>query len=74
MKHRDCERDAAECRITNLGGMSTMLGWSPTYDGDGNRTDRGNPNSLTEWWHCRTCNRRWSSKTKFGETTYDWEG
>jgi hypothetical protein len=63
----DCSRD--DCSISTGSGVSTCVAWQPTYDRNGNRTDRGDPNSHTTNVSCRTCRRSWTASTRFNETT-----
>lgn len=64
---KDCERD--DCRITENGGASTCIAWTPVYDKQGNRADRGDPNTHWSALICSTCKREWSVRTQYGETT-----
>lgn len=64
-----CDRDPSQCRISSLGGTSTAVAWSPTYDGDGKRTDAGDPNIHIEEWRCGTCRKRWATSTRYDQTT-----
>lgn len=69
LKHPECDRDGTECQIQISSGMATCMAWWPTYDGNGRRTDKGDPNIYTQDVHCYTCKRRWVRRTQFGETT-----
>lgn len=65
---KDCPRE--DCSITGgNSGISTCVGWTPTYDKNGKRTDKGDPNSFTTSYQCSTCKRAWSATTRYGETT-----
>jgi len=66
---KDCPRE--DCSITDFGGVgtSTCMGWMPTYDKHGNRTDRGDPNIHSSALKCYTCGASWSISTQYGETT-----
>lgn len=63
----DCDRP--DCKLVDRGGVSTLMAWTPTYDKNGNRTDRGDPNIRHSTIQCLTCNREWDAKTQYGETT-----
>ena len=64
---KDCPRE--DCSITGgNSGVSTCMGWTPTYDKRGNRTDRGDPNSFTTSYLCSVCGAQWSATTQYGET------
>jgi hypothetical protein len=69
MKHPSCDRDPSECRIVSRGGSSTLLAWSPVYDGNGKRIDKGDPNTHTVEVSCGACGRQWTESTRYGETT-----
>jgi len=73
MRPPSCERDPAECRIVSHGMSRTLLGWMPTYDGNGRQIGR-DPNITTEDMECRTCGRRWTERTQYGETAISVEG
>ncbi len=65
---KECQRDA--CQLTGLdSGTSTCIGWMPTYDKHGNRTDRGDPNIFTQSIKCLTCGASWSVQTRRDERT-----
>lgn len=64
---KDCPRE--DCSISGGDyGVSTCMGWTPTYDKNGNRTDRGDPNSYTTSYACSACGKRWSVTTQYGQT------
>jgi hypothetical protein len=63
---KDCTRD--DCSITTDGGMVTCMGWTPTYDKHGNRTDDGDPNIHTQTVRCSTCRWQWTIRTQYGKT------
>lgn len=64
---KECPRD--DCSITNSGmGVSTCLGWTPSYDKLGNRTDRGDPNTHSSELRCSRCGQRWTVVRKYDET------
>ncbi len=64
---KTCER--TDCSLTESGGVSTCMGFTPTYDKDGKRTDRGDPN-ITSWSiRCSTCKREWDASEQYGNTT-----
>lgn len=65
---KDCPRD--DCLIyDSMGGTSTCMGWQPSYDKQGNRTDRGDPNIHTTSSRCVTCGAEWVFRIQYGETT-----
>lgn len=65
---KDCERE--DCSISGGAyGFSTCMGWTPTYDKHGNRTDRGDPNTHTTSMRCASCGKQWAITTQYGETT-----
>jgi len=64
---KDCPRE--DCAIIDLGGASTCMGWTPTYDKHGNRTDRGDPNIHSNGLKCTTCGASWFASTQYGKTT-----
>jgi len=55
----DCERE--DCRVIVLGRMTTLLGWSPTYDKHGNLIDK-DPNTVTTHYQCTVCGKDWVEK------------
>ncbi len=63
---KDCERD--DCRLWSSGGVSTCMGWTPTYDKHGNQTD-DDPNTHSSQWKCSSCRREWLVSTRRGERT-----
>ena len=63
---KDCERD--DCSIVEGVSMTTCMGWTPSYDKHGNRTDAGDPNSTSTEWRCSACGRNWRTSTLRGET------
>ena len=63
---KDCQRE--DCRIVLGGGSSTLLAWTPTFDRHGKQIG-SDPNIHTQDVYCRTCRRRWITKTRSGETT-----
>lgn len=69
---KDCQRD--DCSLSAIGGVVTCLAWTPTYDKNGARTDRGDPNIHSSRLVCSTCGRRWSVQTQYGETTVTLDG
>lgn len=64
----DCPRE--DCAVQEGGSTSTCLGWTPTYDKRGERTDRGNPNSMRTSFRCSTCGKEWAAYTQYDETTF----
>jgi YD repeat-containing protein len=69
MRHPSCTHDPSECRLSSSGGTSTAMAWFPTYDGNGNRIGRGDPNIHTSQVSCSTCRMAWIESTQYGETT-----
>lgn len=63
---KDCPRQ--DCRISYSGGRSTLMSWQPTYDRDGSRTDKGDPNITTSEASCASCGKQWVLKSQYGET------
>lgn len=64
---KDCPRE--DCRLTDFGVSSTTcMGWTPTFDKYGNRTDSGDPNITTGAIKCVTCGASWNYRTQYGET------
>lgn len=53
----ECPRE--DCRIQNLGGYTTCLGWTPTYDKYGKLLN-SDPNTTTWSYKCITCGKQWS--------------
>lgn len=65
---KDCPRE--DCSISGGdSGVSTCVGWSPTYDKHGNRTDCGDPNTFTSELRCSKCGASWIISTQYGKTT-----
>jgi hypothetical protein len=60
---KDCQQ--ADCAVTVRATGSTMLGSTPQYDRNGNRTNKGNPNSVTHDVHCQRCDRSWTAHTQY---------
>jgi hypothetical protein len=58
-----------ECSFSGSGSMTTLMGYTPTWDKHGNMTSR-DPNITTSEIRCSTCGKRWLSRTQYGETTY----
>jgi hypothetical protein len=46
----------------------TCMGWTPTYDKNGARTDAGDPNITTHGFKCGTCGKTWSVSIQYGDT------
>ena len=64
---KDCQR--TDCSLTDSGGVSTCMDWTPTYDKEGFRTGRGDPN-ITSWSiRCSTCKREWGAREQYGTVT-----
>jgi hypothetical protein len=62
-----CERE--DCSLSATHVASTCLTWTPTYNKQGERTDKGDPNTYTNTIECSTCNRKWEAATLYNETT-----
>lgn len=63
---KDCQRE--DCSLTDHGTTSTCMGFTPTYDKRGNRSDAGDPNITTTEWRCSKCPKRWVARTQYGKT------
>lgn len=64
---KDCPRE--DCRISANGpSVSTCMGWTPTFDKRGNRTDHGDPNISRSAYVCATCGSHWSVSNQYGKT------
>jgi hypothetical protein len=63
----DCPR--TDCALHHLGTSSTCMGWSQTYDRDGNSIGR-DPNTLTSAYRCATCGARWQVTDQGGSTFF----
>lgn len=63
---KDCQR-RTECRIVRRYSVKTLVAWHPTYDADGNRLDRGDPNTTMTEYECWTCGAQWSVSVQFDE-------
>ena len=62
----NCEKD---CRFQHGMSMTTAMYFPPVYDKQGNNLNPdGNTTSCDVT--CSTCNKKWNSSTRFGETTY----
>lgn len=64
---KDCPRE--DCSVSYGAGMTTCMGWTPTYDKSGKRTDQGDPNITSYEMACATCGQRWLSSSQYGQTT-----
>jgi len=62
----DCSRE--DCLIQYLGGSSTLMSWTPTYDKDGNQVNQ-DPNTHTKAYRCTICSKQWCTKTRLGVVT-----
>lgn len=49
-----------ECRFADLGGTTTLMGWTPVYDRAGDRIDHGDPNKTTITFKCLVCGLTYS--------------
>lgn len=63
---KECER--SDCSLTEHGCTSTCMGWQPTFDRHGNRTDSGDPNITSSEWRCSRCPRSWVAREQYGKT------
>lgn len=50
-----CTRD--DCNLSYGLSMSTCMGFSPSYNRRGERTDGGDPNITTTTYRCSTCKK-----------------
>lgn len=62
---KDCERE--DCSISHEGSSTTLLGWTQTYDKNGNPKSQ-NPNTTTSHYRCFKCSKRWQVKTQYGKS------
>lgn len=60
------ECDRTDCEIKHIGSMTTLLSYTPVYDREGNMIHNGDPNTVTDTYHCRQCNATWMTKTHNG--------
>lgn len=67
---KDCPRQDCSISMPNS-AFVTALAYMPTYDRNGNRTDRGDPNTTTRSLSCTTCGKSWIARTQYGETTVE---
>lgn len=51
-----CERD---CRIAYMGSTTTLMGFMPTYDKNGNTVGQ-DPNRVTSTYQCAVCGGGWT--------------
>ena len=47
-----------KCRFISRGSSRTLMGWTPTYDREGNMIGK-DPNRTTSYWQCGTCDKGW---------------
>lgn len=64
----DCQRD--DCRIQNKGGTSTLLGWSPAFDRNGNQVAQ-DPNRYVTVFQCATCGKVCHHVTVNGDSSME---
>ena len=57
---KDCRRD--DCNIIDLGRTTTLMGWTQSYDKNGN-PQNSDPNTITTTYKCTKCGQIWSIKT-----------
>ena len=65
----ECKNKDA-CRLHDYGWSTTCMGWTPVYDGHGNRVN-SDPNTSHGTTSCSACGGLWSVTTKAGATTYE---
>lgn len=63
---KTCER--TDCSLTESGGVTTCMGFAPTYDKYGTRTDRGDPNIRSWSIRCSACKREWVASEQYSNT------
>jgi hypothetical protein len=63
----DCPRE--DCALQPGISTQTLMGWTPSYDKHGRRTDRGDPNIISTHWRCTACGREWIESTQRGAIT-----
>lgn len=68
MRHPNCPTPR-HCVITFEGSNTTLLAWSPVFDGNGNLLNV-NPNDVEAKFDCDTCGRKWIRKTLANEETF----
>ena len=57
------------CKITFEGSCTTLMSFSPIFDGDGNLLNV-DPNTVDRKFGCDTCGRKWIRQTKGVEETF----
>lgn len=55
----DCKRE--DCIIEDLGSRTTLLGWTPTYNKQGQLLN-SDPNITTTYYRCIICKSNWQTK------------
>ncbi len=59
-----------QCRLTYHGAITTCLGYTPIYDGNGKRVDAGDPNTRSVNVRCGACNASWWKVSQYDKTTW----
>lgn len=65
LKYIRCD-SPEECNFIIRGSSSTLIGWIPTYDSEGNLLNE-DPNIVSTFVECSTCRGRWTIKTRNGD-------
>ena len=68
LRHPSCP-SPSECRIRSEGATTTLMAWTPVFDGDGNPLN-SDPNTRDESYSCLTCRISWIRRTKSGVVSY----
>ncbi len=68
MRHPQCPTPR-HCEIRDLGSSTTLMGWTPVFDGDGNLLNM-DPNTVTTMFSCNTCGKKWVRKNKADDVTF----
>jgi hypothetical protein len=69
---KNCPREDCSITCSITGGdmwFSTLMGWIPTYDKNGNRTDPGDPNIRSTEVRCSVCEKHWRISEQYGDVT-----
>jgi len=61
-RHPECTTPPEDCRICVLDSVTTCLGWTPVYDGNG-RLVNEDPNRTMTKYKCNTCGKTWTVRT-----------
>ena len=57
-----------DCRVKIGSSSTTLMGWYPTYDKDGNQVTE-NPNKRSTYVTCRVCDKEWTVSEQYGQVT-----